>query len=146
MDNNLINNNSNNNQNAENKERLEFIDLVNKNLKELPPSWFFKSDHIKPSNNPYANDYDKAFYYPVSDMIIGHFALPVFRRYNTFVIGKRGFFSPKWDFWAKAKWPGFINSFIFWPGRYKILWMLAWMILVFSMAFIFIIGLAIVLS
>ena len=120
MDNNVSNNNQNNNNDFDEQKRQKLMEAVNNYLTSHKHPWYFHQDKIKPNNNPYANDYDKANYFPVTKMFIGSFPLPILKRYNTFVIGKRGFFSPKWDFKAKEKWPGYINSFVMWPGHYAI--------------------------
>ena len=103
MDNNVSNNNQNNNNDFDEQKRQKLMDAVNNYLTSHKHPWYFHQDKIKPNNNPYANDYDKANYFPVTKMFIGSFPLPILKRYNTFVIGKRGFFSPKWDFKAKEK-------------------------------------------
>lgn len=120
MDNNTTNSNQNNANDFDEQKRQKLMDAVNNYLTTHKKPWYFHKDKIKPNNNPYSNDYNKANYFPVTKMYIGSIPFPIFKHYNTFVIGKRGFFSPKWDFWAKAKWPGFITSFVMWPGHYAI--------------------------
>lgn len=120
MDNNVTNNHQNNANNFDDQQKLQLMAMVNEYLSTHKKPWYFHKDKIKPSNNQYANDYDKAIFFPITKMPACCNPTPIFKHYNTFVIGRRALFSAKWDFKAKAKWPGFINSFSIWGGRYSI--------------------------
>ena len=120
MQDNVTNNNQNQPSDFDEQKRQKLMEVVNEYLSTHKKPWYFHQDKIKPSNNPYANDYDKAIYFPVTKWAPCSIPMPVFKYFNTFVVGRRALISAKWDFKAKAKWPGFINSFRMWGGSYSI--------------------------
>ena len=108
------NNNLNNSNNSSNNNDNDNVILIKEEIKQyLIKKGYDPNPQVKnlPKNQSiYANDYEKANYFP-PDLITDGGIRPNKTKFMPSIIAKRGFF-PKWDYKAKAKWPGFVNSLL----------------------------------